>query len=125
MVTKKVNKRVNLAAAMEEVNLPTILRLARGDRSFSDMARACSLPPMTIYRIETGSVELPNRKTMTSLSRGYGIPMDFLARVAYCGGKPLDLESPNDTPALQDSGAPPESTAWPSPRRLEKATASI
>lgn len=83
MEAKKVNKRVKMPTVIQEVTLQEVLTSRRGRRSYSEMGRLCGLSAMTVSRIETGAVALPNRDTLEALSRGYGVAKDTLARAAY------------------------------------------
>lgn len=128
MAAKKVSRRGKLTTVMQEVSLQDLLKRARNGRSYSEMARLCGngLSIMTIQRIETAFVELPNRATMRALSIGYGIPLDTLALAAYGVLFEEVPEGSDDTAPLQNDSAPADDrTAWTNPGRAPRRASAL
>lgn len=127
MDANKVTRRAKLLAVTQETTLGSLLRLARGDRTLAEMSELSGLHLMTIQRVESGAIVLPKRETMAALARGYNIPLELLARVAYCGGLDNEPEGSDDTP-LGDEAAPADDRdTWHEPARptRRRVTASI
>lgn len=60
--------------------LGAYLREARGDRRPAEVARAASISPETLRKIETGRMVTPAFTTVAALAAVLGVPLDDLAR---------------------------------------------
>jgi transcriptional regulator with XRE-family HTH domain len=69
--------------------LGAYLREARGDRKPADVARAASISPETLRKIETGRLATPAFTTVAALAAVLGIPLNELARLCL---PDLDLQ---------------------------------
>jgi transcriptional regulator with XRE-family HTH domain len=79
----------NLDKAMAETTLGKELRRLRAGRSLRDVAADVGISHSLLGQIENDGVDLPRRETMDALAHYYGVPLEYLARLAYCGGRPL------------------------------------
>lgn len=75
----------NIGFVMSDTSLGGELRRRRGDRSLSSMSQATGVSIATLSRIEAGKIETPSRETLTAISREYGMPLEVLAQLVYCG----------------------------------------
>lgn len=57
------------------------LRQARNGRTLADVARAASISPETLRKIETGRMATPAFTTVAALSSVLGVPLQELADV--------------------------------------------
>lgn len=71
---------------MSDLTLGSVLTAARGNRPLRHMASLTGIDHSLLAKIEKGEVALPRRETMYAIANGYGLDIDFLARVAYMGG---------------------------------------
>lgn len=83
--------RAILSFDMSETTLGVELRKARGDRTLKDMEALTGVDMSLLSRIETDKVPMPKRETLATISRGYGLPLEYLAQLVYCG-KPARAE---------------------------------
>jgi transcriptional regulator with XRE-family HTH domain len=79
----------NLNEAMADTTLGKELRRLRAGRSLRDVAADVGISHSLLGQIENDGVDLPRRDTMDALASYYGVPLEYLARLAYCGGRPL------------------------------------
>lgn len=108
---------------MSDTNLREQLTKARGSRSLSEIARSCGVSNATLSRIEAGLIDVPGRDTLAAISTGYGLPLEYLAQLVYCGAANVDPAGADDT-ALSEDGSPPDSNAaWRHGTRLRHASA--
>ncbi len=84
--------RSTMRSMIADTTLGQLLKTVRGDRSLRHMAEACGVGHSLLSQIEADEVQLPRKDTMDAISRGYGIPLDTLARFAYCGGRRIEEE---------------------------------
>ena len=109
---------------MSETSLREQLTKARGTRSLSEIARNCGVSNATLSRIEAGLIEVPGRETLAAISAGYGLPLEWLAQLVYCGAATSDPEASDDTALLEDGSPPDPNAAWPTHgTRLKHASA--
>ena len=80
----------NLDEVMAETTLGKELRRLRGERSLRDVASEVGISHSLLGQIENDGVDLPRRDTMDALANFYGVRLDYLARLAYCGGRPAE-----------------------------------
>lgn len=73
---------------MAETSLGKELLRLRGSRSLRTVASEIGISHSLLNLIEKDEVDLPRRDTMEALARYYGVPLEYLARLAYCGGRP-------------------------------------
>lgn len=84
------NKHRNtLETVMADLTLGKMLRAFRGERSLRTVAAECSISHSLLAQIENEEIALPRRETLAALARYYDVPLETLARVAYCGGRPV------------------------------------
>jgi transcriptional regulator with XRE-family HTH domain len=71
--------------SLKQVRLGELLQRRRKELGYGlrEMARICEMQPMTLLRIEDGTVARPTEDTLTTLSQGYGLPRQTLALAAY------------------------------------------
>lgn len=68
----------------------------------------------TIKLLEDGEIALPSKENLPILAKAYVLDLDDLARAAYGLLFEEVPEGPDDTPSLQEDGAPADSAdAWP------------
>lgn len=92
------NTAAKLAFVISETSLGAVLRERRGTRSLRDMSTESNVDIGTLSRIERDLIEVPSRDTLAGISRAYGLPLEMLAQLVYCG-------SPHD-PAPATPSAP-------------------
>jgi transcriptional regulator with XRE-family HTH domain len=78
---------------MSDTSLGKELRKARGERGLRSVAAESGISIATLSRIESDLIELPGRETLAALSAVYGLPMNYLAQLAYCGSPQKDSTS--------------------------------
>lgn len=78
---------------MSETTLGAELRKARNGRTLKDMSTLTGVDLSLLSRIEGGKVSMPSRDTLAAISRGYGLPLEYLAQLVYCG-RPAELATP-------------------------------
>ncbi|MGW0250616.1 helix-turn-helix transcriptional regulator [Nocardia goodfellowii] len=73
--------RLPLTAAQIEAGrrLGGLLRAARGERDLAEVARAASISPETLRKIETGRLPSPAFGTVVALSQALDLPLQELA----------------------------------------------
>lgn len=78
---------------MSNTTLGAELRKARRgmDMSMEDMAPIAGVNLTTLWRLESDKIATPSRSTLSAVSRSYGLPLEYLAQLVYCG-KPADDE---------------------------------
>ena len=81
----KSKERSNLGFVISDTSLGAELRRARGNRSLNTISIASGVSIATLSRIEAGKIETPSRETLASISHGYGVPLEVLAQLVYCG----------------------------------------
>lgn len=79
------NRRGSLSFDMSETTLGAELRKARGTRKLEDMSELTGVDVSLLSRIENNRTSMPKRETLTAISRGYGLPLEYLAQLVYCG----------------------------------------
>lgn len=79
------HSRAIVSFDMSETTLGTELKKARGLRTLREMERLTGVDFSLLSRIEHGKVAMPNRETLTAISSGYGLPLEYLAQLVYCG----------------------------------------
>ena len=89
----KSKERGNVGFVISDTSLGAELRRARGDRSLNTISLACGVSIATLSRIEAGKIETPSRETLASISHAYGVPLEVLAQLVYCG-HPADVLEP-------------------------------
>lgn len=82
-MTVKNSKTSDKLRVMRPVTLQDLLERARDGRSYSEMARRCGLPVMTIHRTHNREGALPSQSTLAAMAMGYRIPLEELALAAY------------------------------------------
>ena len=80
--------QARLDEAMAETTLGKELKRMRGTRSLRAVASEVGISHSLLAQIENEDIDLPRRDTMESLARFYGVQVEYLARLAYCGGRP-------------------------------------
>jgi transcriptional regulator with XRE-family HTH domain len=97
-----------LSLSMSEMSLGAALRAARGDRTLRDMEALTGVNFSLLARIENGKVEMPGRETLAAISRGYGLPLEYLAQLVYLGRRPEERDAADDTPHSDVARSPAE-----------------
>ena len=80
---------------MSNTTLGAELRKARRgmDLSLEEMAPRVGVNLTTLWRLESDKIATPSRPTLAAVSRSYGLPLEYLAQLVYCG------KSAEDEPA--------------------------
>lgn len=112
------NKRPTMGFDVSNTSLGQELAKKRNGRPFREMARLCEneVDIATLSRLERDQIETPSRRTMAAISRGYEMPMEYLAQLAYCGTPNHDPEGSDDTAVnpLEDAPSAADSKGtWP------------
>jgi transcriptional regulator with XRE-family HTH domain len=55
------------------------------DLTLKDMAARTGVELSVLSRLETDKIVMPARDTLTAASQGYGLPLEYLAQLVYCG----------------------------------------
>ncbi len=84
---------------MTDTSLGEELKKRRGDRSLSEISRATGVSVATLSRIEAGIIVTPSRDTLSAIAAEYGLPLEMLAQLVYCG-----RETPKLNPAVLVTG---------------------
>lgn len=94
------NKDSRITFDMADTSLGRELGKARAGRPLRKMVELCNneVDIATLSRLERDLIETPSRKTMAAISLGYGIPLQFLAQLAYCGS-PVSIDPAVPVPA--------------------------
>ena len=84
--------RVTLGFDMSNTTLGVELRKARRGMGLSleGMVPRTELNLSTLSRLETDKIGTPSRDTLSAASRGYGLPLEYLAQLVYCGATAED-----------------------------------
>lgn len=96
----------SIGFVLSETTLGEQLTIRRGDRSLSEISRQCGVSVATLSRIEAGHIELPGKDTMRMISLAYGLPLEMLAQLAYCGGHAAQPEISDDTASYENGASP-------------------
>ena len=80
---------------MSNTTLGAELRKARRGMNLSleEMAPLVGVNLTTLWRLESDKIGTPSRPTLASVSRSYGLPLEYLAQLVYCG-KPAVEDKP-------------------------------
>lgn len=72
---------------MSNTTLGIELRKARKGMGLSleDMAPQAGVNLSTLSRLEADKIGTPSRETLAAVSRSYGLPLEYLAQLVYCG----------------------------------------
>lgn len=72
---------------MSTTTLGTELRKARLGLSLTlkEMEERSGVELSVLSRIETDKIPMPSRETLTAISYSYGLPLEYLAQLVYCG----------------------------------------
>ena len=72
---------------MSNTTLGAELRKARRgmDLSLEKMAPLVGVNLTTLWRLESDKIGTPSRETLAAVSRSYGLPLEYLAQLVYCG----------------------------------------
>jgi transcriptional regulator with XRE-family HTH domain len=76
---------------MSNTTLGIELRKARRGMGMTlkDMADRTGVELSVLSRIESEKIPMPKRETLSAISGGYGLPLEYLAQLVYCG-KPAE-----------------------------------
>ncbi len=74
-----------IITSKSEKTLGEELKQVRAKRSLREMADLSGVAFSTLARVESGFITTPSRDTLEGISRGYGIPIETLAQLVYCG----------------------------------------
>lgn len=78
----------NMGFVLNQTTLGTELRKARGHRSLREISQETGVSIATLSRIESDLIGLPSRETLAALSNSYGLPLEMMAQLVYCGAPP-------------------------------------
>lgn len=94
MVSKN---RAMLGFDMSDTTLGAELRKARRgmDMSLEEMAPLVGVNLTTLWRLESDKIATPSRGTLSAVSRSYGLPLEYLAQLVYCGKSVDDQPAPS------------------------------
>jgi len=81
---------------MSTTTLGTELRKARRGMGLSleKMAPRAGVTFPTLSRLESNKIATPSRETLAAVSRSYGLPLEYLAQLVYCGATAEDEPAP-------------------------------
>lgn len=88
------NAAAKLPFVIKETSLGSVLRERRGTRSLREMSAESGVDIGTLSRIERDLIEVPSRDTLAGISGAYGIPLELLAQLVYCGTPGHDSATP-------------------------------
>lgn len=83
--------RSNIGFRMSDTSLGEELQKRRGSRSLSEISRATGVSVATLSRIEANKIETPSRETLHAIAHEYGMPVELLAQLVYCGNNHRNL----------------------------------
>lgn len=74
-----------MAFNMSETTLGAELKKRRGTTGLRAMSRETGIPVSTLSRLEHDETDYPTKDLLARVSIGYGIPLETLAQLVYCG----------------------------------------
>ena len=77
--------RSTIGYRMSDTSLGEELQKRRGTRSLSEISRATGISVATLSRIEANKIATPSRETLHAIAHEYGMPVEILAQLVYCG----------------------------------------